>query len=382
VTGTDAYEPDNTPAEATIFEDGDTQMRSFYSATDVEWVQFYAPTGLIFNVDTTQLGTNSDIQLNLYYEQPDGSLEFIYDVNDYGPGSNITESLTVDLKTGQSGLLPGVYYVEVSSANTNLYGPGSEYELQIYEPVGGNNGGVVLLGNAVGSLFSVGSFNVTLGPPAALAAGAGWQVTELTNQTYYSDNSATYVLPAAGYMLTFENAAGYATPTNCPLVVTANETTTLNVNYTSVVSYANKPVCSNGVVRLSFTAPAGLSYVIERSTNLVVWVPLTTNTVPANGVLQITDLVSTNPPHAFYRALYGSATNYSPQAGVLAYNSGAIKLSFTAPAGLKYAIDRSTNLTTWVPLLTNTVAANGTLQFSDVVSTNLPRAFYRARYTP
>ena len=78
----------------------------------------------------------------------------------------------LDLKTGQSGLWPGVYYVRVSSADTNLFGPGSEYELEIYMPIG-PAGGFRFPGLQSRGLLPIGYFNVFLGSPQALAAGAG-----------------------------------------------------------------------------------------------------------------------------------------------------------------------------------------------------------------
>jgi hypothetical protein len=58
-------------------------------------------------------------------------------------------------------------------------------------------------------------------------------------------------------------------------------------------------------------------------------------------------------------------------------------MTFTAGAGQNYALDRSTNLTTWTPLVTNTVPVGGTTNFSDTPSTNNSKSvFYRARLVP
>ncbi len=45
-------------------------------------------------------------------------------------------------------------------------------------------------------------------------------------------------------------------------------------------------------------------------------------------------------------------------------------------------VEISTNLTSWVPVFTNTTSANGTFDFTDLVGTNSPRRFYRATATP
>ena len=42
----DAYEPDNTHAEANAFVVGETQRHNFHGSNDVDWVQFFATTGI------------------------------------------------------------------------------------------------------------------------------------------------------------------------------------------------------------------------------------------------------------------------------------------------------------------------------------------------
>jgi hypothetical protein len=300
----DAYEPDDSPIQATIFQLGDTEPHNFHTAMDEDWVKFYAPTGLIFNIEAQQLGTNSDVRLDLYYEPPDGTLALVDWVDDYGTGADVTESLTLDLKTGLSGWSEGVYYVRVSSADTNRFGPGSEYELRIYVPVGGA-GGVILLSNP-GGLLPMGSFNVYLGPAQALATGAGWRVQQLTNQNYFSNNSVVYSLPASpNYTLSFRNIPGFLAPTNRSLVVKADQTTSVMAYYlyTNVSPRAASPVLgAGGVLQLTYLGYAGKRYAIEESTNLLKWAPLVTNPVPPDGLLHFNKTNSSPKTRAFYRA--------------------------------------------------------------------------------
>ena len=79
----------------------------------------------------------------------------------------------LDLKTGTSGLVPGMYYVRVSSADTNLFGSGSEYELRIYVPMGQE--GVIKISVGSGSDVNA-DVQVTIHPPEAYTAGARWCV--------------------------------------------------------------------------------------------------------------------------------------------------------------------------------------------------------------
>lgn len=59
---------------------------------------------------------------------------------------------------------------------------------------------------------------------------------------------------------------------------------------------------TNGVLSLQLSGMPGKSYVLQASTNLVDWVPLSTNVPPAT-VLNLLDPSATNFPSRFYRAL-------------------------------------------------------------------------------
>jgi len=60
-----------------------------------------------------------------------------------------------------------------------------------------------------------------------------------------------------------------------------------------------------------------------------------------------------------------------------------LQMVLSAGAGQQFALDRSINLSTWTALVTNTVPAGGTLNFTDTPSTNNSKSiFYRARLVP
>jgi hypothetical protein len=188
---------------------------------------------------------------------------------------------------------------------TNVIGIGAGYyDSLALDPAGG----VVMLDSGDGGALSApGYFNVILGPPEALAAGAGWRVVETTNTVYFNSNSVTYGLSAATYTLTFHTAQGFLTPANSPLQLVARQTVSVTVNYvnTNLVPGALPTSMSNGVVQLAFSASIGQRYAIERSTNLTEWAALTTNTVGTNGVLRVNDSNLTNDlQRAFYRARF------------------------------------------------------------------------------
>ena len=57
-----------------------------------------------------------------------------------------------------------------------------------------------------------------------------------------------------------------------------------------------------GGFQFQLAGPVGNQFVIEASTNLTAWLPISTNMIPANGVLTITDSSATNFNARFYRA--------------------------------------------------------------------------------
>ncbi len=66
-TTPDAYEPDNTIAQAHLFVvNSNGQSRNFHSLTDVDWVTFSATAGTVYTIYTYDLGSQADTILELY----------------------------------------------------------------------------------------------------------------------------------------------------------------------------------------------------------------------------------------------------------------------------------------------------------------------------
>jgi hypothetical protein len=59
---------------------------------------------------------------------------------------------------------------------------------------------------------------------------------------------------------------------------------------------------TNGV-RLAFNTVSNATWRIDASTNLLNWLPLLTNTAGPSGTIQFIDLLATNYPRRFYRAV-------------------------------------------------------------------------------
>ena len=62
--------------------------------------------------------------------------------------------------------------------------------------------------------------------------------------------------------------------------------------------------------------------------------------------------------------------------------AGPIQLRVTADPSRTCVIEISTDLTSWSPVLTNATSAGGTFDFTDDLSTNSARRFYRAAFSP
>ncbi len=77
---------------------------------------------------------------------------------------------------------------------------------------------------------------------------------------------------------------------------------TLNVRLlVSTLSAPLRP--ANGQFQFQLTGPAGSHYIIQASTNLTAWTPITTNVIPSEGVLLIMDPAAANYNERFYRAV-------------------------------------------------------------------------------
>ena len=58
--------------------------------------------------------------------------------------------------------------------------------------------------------------------------------------------------------------------------------------------------------------------------------------------------------------------------------TNGVQLTFNTLTNATWRVDASTNLSSWLPLLTNTAGPSGTIQFIDLLATNYPWRFYRA----
>ncbi len=135
---TDAYEPDDTTADASPFMVGGSQLHNLHTSNDVDWVQLFVPPDETIQISARQVGTNVNLMLEVFYRTPDGIITNIdwLTAADQDEGSEVVEATDIDLKT-YSELQPGFYYVRVQPEDPAFTGAESSYELCMETPVGG-----------------------------------------------------------------------------------------------------------------------------------------------------------------------------------------------------------------------------------------------------
>jgi hypothetical protein len=151
-------------------------------------------------------------------------------------------------------------------------------------------------------LLQTGSLQMTILPPAVVAAGAKWQVDGGTLQA--GGVTLSGLLPGS-HTVGFSTVLGWVTPSNQVVTVTNALTTSAATTY---FNYSDLPQLSGmtvrpGAVQLVLNGAAGSICVIEASSNLASWSPVFTNTVPAAGSMLLNDPGAAGQKQRFYRAV-------------------------------------------------------------------------------
>jgi hypothetical protein len=134
VTGPDANEPDNTPAQARLITPGtpdapSVSLSTFHVAGDTDWVKFQTTVGNVYTFETVNLEDRCDTFITLF--GPDGSTSLMSDDDGgVGLGSRI-------VWTAPSS---AVYFLRVNHYSPSVGGIGTGYTLRIW--VVGTNGDI------------------------------------------------------------------------------------------------------------------------------------------------------------------------------------------------------------------------------------------------
>jgi hypothetical protein len=195
VMAVDPYEVDDTVSQAQYFDVGSVQAHNLHASNDVDWVRFYCVTGAVYEIEAAQVGDNADLVLDLYREEPDGTLVEIetgIDVNWDGAG----ESETATLNFVEDGSLrEGFYALRIRSANTSLWGIYSDYDVRVWVPTGG------------GRLIVVAVDRLNTGRPPQ---GAWAEVVGVGTQVFGQATSVSFQdVPAGGQTIRVHAPDGY-----------------------------------------------------------------------------------------------------------------------------------------------------------------------------
>ncbi len=130
----DSYEDDDifSQANVIILNDYQPQSHNFHDVGDVDWVKLYGLSGEIYKTKASRLGITCDAVIEVFGS--DGTTSIAGPKNDAGAG--VDEYL--EWVCPQN----GIYYVKISSANSN-FGESIKYDLKIYRPIGGEPGNLI-----------------------------------------------------------------------------------------------------------------------------------------------------------------------------------------------------------------------------------------------
>jgi hypothetical protein len=266
---------------------------------------------------------------------------FVGAADNYGPGAGFSEGLTVDLKTGTSGLVPGVYYVRVSSADTNLFGAGSEYELRIYVPIG--QGGVIMISSQA-SGDDAAYLRIQVGPAAAAAAGGGWRVPGSDFYPgYYNGNNCAGCVPwfnsAGTKTVEFNQLSGWDLVSSTNVNVEPGRVTLVDASYRRSPTLSVSPaggLAAGGIVGGPF-APTSITCTLGNSgespcdwlaSKTAAWLTLLpgSGTLAAGASANVTISVNANA-NGLAAEAYGDTVSFANQANGLGSTTRAVSLS-------------------------------------------------------
>jgi len=120
----DEYEPDDSPALATLLKPGLPQPHNLHIPGDQDWVRFEATAGNIYVIETYNLGPDLDTVLHLFDEEGN---ELARDDNGRAEDEALASRIMWTAQRGVS------LYVMVHDAVDDAAGPGTEYSLRLIQ---------------------------------------------------------------------------------------------------------------------------------------------------------------------------------------------------------------------------------------------------------
>jgi sugar lactone lactonase YvrE len=205
--GPDVYEEDDTSSQATVIvlNDVEAQRHTLHDGGDQDWVMFYGLSGETYTIEVSNLGTSCDAVVELY--GTDGTT--LLDSRDDGLSGE--DELLDWLSPAE-----GVYYVKVKHYDSDIFGEDTEYDLQVYSPIGPLAG--FLLGTTT---------NKNSGDPIG---GVRIKTSGKVSALSLADGNYLMVHPPGSHSLTAE-VSGYESFTDT-VTITEAGTVTKNISMT------------------------------------------------------------------------------------------------------------------------------------------------------
>jgi hypothetical protein len=163
-----------------------------------------------------------------------------------------------------------------------------------------------LTASATGTyVLQTGSLQVTILPAAVVTAGAKWKLDGGTFQA--SGATLSSLLPGA-HTISFNTVLGWQTPTNQVVTISNAIMTSATATYSQPApppppSQLLGMLAAGGGFQFTLSGAAGSNYVIQFSSDLHNWFPLSTNTMAAGGSIVISDPALASHTNRFYRAV-------------------------------------------------------------------------------
>ena len=101
-----------------------------------------------------------------------------------------------------------------------------------------------------------------------------------------------------------------------------------------------------------------------------------------NAATVYTDATDTNSYNDTYQNIANVIIPMDSSLSAAYAKSGTLRLTLTGQSAVTYAIEYSTNLTSWNRLFTNTIDSTGKVIVNDSFTSNSPARFYRAVRLP
>ena len=217
----------------------------------------------------------------------------VTNVQFYTNGISAGSALAAPFNLTVNNLAAGPYALKAVATAAGVSATSSVVNITVNSPVSPPS---VSITNPVSGAVFAASANVSLGADASVSGGT------VTNVEFFANGSSQGVVTVAPFTLISSPLA--AGPYALTAVATASgiSTTSAVVNV-SVVNpmpvNLSGPMVNSGQFIFSYSADAGLTYIVQSSSNLVDWMPLMTNVASGSPMLFTNAL---NPPGpGFYR---------------------------------------------------------------------------------